>query len=49
MKAAPTFLPAFDPSEKRRISLSDGGRGKTRSGLKPALGTKGHATSSYGA
>ena len=37
MKAAPIFLPAFDPSEKRRISLSDGGRGKTRSGLKPAL------------
>ena len=33
MKAAPTLLPAFDPSEKRRTSLSDGGRGKTRSGL----------------
>ena len=27
------LLPVFDPSEKRRTSLSDGGRGKTRSGL----------------
>ena len=24
MKAAPTFLPVLDPSEKRRTSLSDG-------------------------
>ena len=37
MKAAPTVLPVFDSSEKRRASLSDGGRGKTRSGLNSAL------------
>ena len=37
-KAAPTLFPAFEPSEKRRISLTVGfGLGKTRSGLKFAL------------
>ena len=33
MKAAPTLLPAFEPSEKRRTSVPEeglgGGRGKT--------------------
>ena len=28
MKAAPTFLPVFEPSEKGRTSLSDGGEVK---------------------
>ena len=37
IKAAPTFLPVFEPSEERRASLSHGGRGKTRSGLKSVL------------
>ena len=26
-KAAPTFLPLFEPLEKRRISSAEGGRG----------------------
>src|SRR6266705_2836396 len=37
MKAVPTLLPVFEPSEKRRTSLLDGGSGKTWSGLKSAL------------
>ena len=39
MKAAPTVLPVFEPSGEKRTSgpMSDGERGKTRSGLKSAL------------
>ena len=48
IKAAPTLLPLFDPSEKRRTSLSQGGRGKTKSGLKSALVGSGDELSGRG-
>ena len=34
MKAAPTFLPVFDPTEKRRTSLSETGRGEDLIGVR---------------
>ena len=50
-KAAPTLFPAFEPSEKRRISLPGGfGLRKTRSGLKFALvGSEGRLCGVVGA
>ena len=48
IKAPPTLLPLFDPSEKRRTSLSQGGRGKTKLGLKSALVGSGDELSGRG-